>query len=178
MAGHKRFGTSLLGFNKTDVNSYIEKILKEFNDKLKEKEDEISLLKNENNDLKSRYQEVSTKVIQIGEDRTKISDVLIRAQEKAELIIEEANQKAFEEKRKTDALLEIEREKIVDAKSKLRKLKKEASRTLKSFESEIRVIISDDETYSVETQKLREYDVESDEDIELDDEIKDNKGVI
>jgi len=28
MAGEKRFGTALFGFKKTDVNSYIEKILR------------------------------------------------------------------------------------------------------------------------------------------------------
>ena len=37
MPGEKRFGTSLFGFKKSDVNSYIEKILKEFDDKLKER---------------------------------------------------------------------------------------------------------------------------------------------
>jgi hypothetical protein len=30
MAGEKRFGTSLFGFKQSDVNSYIEKILREF----------------------------------------------------------------------------------------------------------------------------------------------------
>ena len=44
MPGEKRFGTSLFGFSKSDVNLYIEKILKEFDDKLKSKDEEINAI--------------------------------------------------------------------------------------------------------------------------------------
>ncbi len=41
MSGEKRFRTSLFGFKKSDVNLYIEKILKDFEDRLREKDEEI-----------------------------------------------------------------------------------------------------------------------------------------
>ena len=44
MAGRKDLA-QLFGFKQSDVNSYIEKILREFDDKLKEKENEIIELK-------------------------------------------------------------------------------------------------------------------------------------
>ena len=44
MAREKRFRTSFMGgFKKSDVNAYIERILKEFDEKLKSKDDEISV---------------------------------------------------------------------------------------------------------------------------------------
>jgi len=57
MAGEKRFGTALFGFKKTDVNSYIEKILREFDEKLKEKDNEITALKNQCRELRIKYED-------------------------------------------------------------------------------------------------------------------------
>ena len=48
MPGEKRFRTSFMGgFKKSDVNSYIEKILTEFDGKLKDKDNEILSLKSQ-----------------------------------------------------------------------------------------------------------------------------------
>jgi len=82
MAGEKRFGTALFGFKKTDVNSYIEKILREFDEKLKEKDNEITALKNQCRELRIKYEDIARKAEQINMDRAKIADVLIKAQEK------------------------------------------------------------------------------------------------
>ena len=99
MPGEKRFRTSFMGgFKKVDVNSYIEKILREFDDKLKEKDDEIVSLKNQSKDIRVKYEELTKKADQINDDRSKIADVLIKAQEKAELMLEDARIEAIEEK--------------------------------------------------------------------------------
>jgi len=93
MAGEKRFGTALFGFKKTDVNSYIEKILREFDEKLKEKDNEITALKNQCRELRIKYEDIARKAEQINMDRAKIADVLIKAQEKAEMILQEAKRR-------------------------------------------------------------------------------------
>jgi F0F1-type ATP synthase membrane subunit b/b' len=146
MPGEKRFGMALFGFSKSDVNSYIEKILKEFDDKLKENDDEITALKNQNRELKAKYEELAKKADQINEDRNKIADVLIKAQEKAELIIEDARIQAMEEKIKIEQLIEEEREKLVDIKQELKILKSEVVSTLKKYESQLGDMIEVDES--------------------------------
>jgi len=143
MPGEKRFGTSLFGFRKSDVNSYIEKMLREFDDKLKEKDDEIAALKNQSIEIKARYEELSKKADQINEDRAKIADVLIKAQEKAELILEDARNQAIEEKKKLEQMIEQEREKLVDIKEELKALKAAVAETLKKYESQLDDIIED-----------------------------------
>ena len=84
MAGQKRFGTSLFGFKKKDVNNYIEKILQEFDRRLKEKDDEADSLKAKNMELSSKYEDLAKKAKQIDDNREKIADVLIKAEEKDE----------------------------------------------------------------------------------------------
>lgn len=145
MAGEKRFRTKFLGgFKKSDVNSYIEKMLVEFDDKLKKKDEEIGSLRSELREAKFKYDEIAQKSDEINEDRSKIANVLIRAQEKAELIMDEARQQASEEKKRLDALLEEEKEKLVDIKEELRVLKSSVTDTLKKFEQQIDNFIEDD----------------------------------
>ncbi|MCX7710117.1 MAG: DivIVA domain-containing protein [Clostridia bacterium] len=141
MAGEKRFRTSLFGFNKSDVNTYIEKMLKEFDDKLKEKEDEIAALKNQNKEIRIKYEDLARKADQINEDRAKIADVLIKAQEKGQLMIEDARLQAIEEKKKLESMVEQEKEKLVDIKKELKILKSEVVNTLKKYEGQLGDII-------------------------------------
>ena len=152
MPGEKRFGTSLFGFRKSDVNSYIEKILKEFDDKLKEKDEEIAILRNQSRELKAKYEELAAKENQINEDRTKIADVLIKAKESAELILEDARIQAIEEKRKLEELIESEREKLVDIKAELKSLKSDVVNTLKKYEGQLDEFIENEAAASNEAE--------------------------
>ncbi len=144
MAGEKRFGTSLFGFKKSDVNAYIEKMLREFDGQLKEKDNELSALKNQSKDLKLKYDELLVSSDKVNEDRAKIADVLIKAQEKADRIIEDAKNQAVEEKLKLEEVIELEKEKIVDIKEELKVLKSEVVSTLKKYENQLNGIISED----------------------------------
>jgi archaellum component FlaC len=145
MPGEKRFRTSLFGFGKSDVNLYIEKILKEFDDKLKAKDEEIADLKEQVKDIKSKYDDLVSKADMINEDRSKIAEVLIKAQEKAEIILEDARAEALEEKKKLEETIEAEKEKLVDIKRELNILKTEAINALKKYESQLSGIIGNEE---------------------------------
>lgn len=145
MPGEKRFRTSFMGgFNKTDVNAYIEKILREFDDKFKEKDDEISSLKNQNKEYKSKYEELLKKGDQINDDRAKIAEVLIKAQEKAQLMLEDARIEALEEKKKLEETIEQEKEKLVDIRQEVKILKGEVVNTLKKYESQLGSYVKDE----------------------------------
>jgi cell division septum initiation protein DivIVA len=145
MSGEKRFRTAFYGFNKDDVNTYIEEILQKFESNLREREEEIARLKNENRELGVKYNELAQKANQINEDRARIADVLIKAEEKAQLIVEEAKTQAIDEKNKIEEIIEKEKEKLVDIKEEMRTLKKEIVITLKKYDSQLGVIIDEDQ---------------------------------
>lgn len=145
MPGEKRFGTSLFGFKKVDVNTYIEKLLREFDDKLKEKDDEIAALKNQNREFKQKYEELFKKADQINEDRERIASVLIKAQQQAQSMLQEARQEALEEKKKLEETIEIEKEKLVDIRQELKTLKSEVVNTLKKYEAQLGGIINEEQ---------------------------------
>lgn len=145
MPGEKRFRTSLFGFNKVDVNTYIEKLLREFDDKLKEKDDEIAALKNQNREFKQKYEELFKKSDQINEDREKISSVLIRAQEQAQVMLAEARSEALEERKKLEETIECEKEKLVDIRQELKSLKSEVVTTLKKYEVQLGGILDEEQ---------------------------------
>ncbi|OGO80155.1 MAG: hypothetical protein A2Y21_09525 [Clostridiales bacterium GWC2_40_7] len=145
MPGEKRFRTSLFGFNKVDVNTYIEKLLREFDDKLKEKDDEIAALKNQNREFKQKYEDFLKKADQLNEDREKIASVLIRAQEQAQVMLQEARIEADEEKKKLEETIESEKEKLVDIRQELKTLKSVVVNTLKKYEVQLGGIIDEEQ---------------------------------
>lgn len=145
MSGEKRFGSSFMGgFAKSDVNAYIERMLKEFDDRLKQKDNEISMLKNQNRELRIKYEDLERRMSQVNEDRVKIADAIIIANEKAETILEDARKEALEEKKKLEQTIESEKEKLVDVRRELKSLKSEVIQRLKKFEQQITEVIDDE----------------------------------
>lgn len=146
MAGERRFRSALFGFNKVDVNSYIEKLLKEFEERLRRKDDEITILRAHTRDLKMRLENgVSSKPAPVHNDeKSKIADVLIRAQENAELIINEAKGKAEQEQKRLQQMIEQEKERLVDIKEDIRILKSELVRVLKKYEDSLNAFVGEE----------------------------------
>ena len=155
MPGEKRFRSTFMGgFKKSDVNVYIEKILKEFDEKLKNKDDEIAVLKSQNKDLKNKYEDLSRRSDEIGESRNKIANVLIQAQENAEKILENARLEAIEEKKKLEETIEKDREKIVDIRTEIKNLKNEVVTLLKKYEEQLSELAKGEEAAQAVEQAM------------------------
>lgn len=137
VAGEKKFGTSMFGFKKADVNAYIERIIREFDQRLKEKDDENSNLKTQVKELKAKYEETWLEAEKVMKEKEKIAGVLLQAQEKAENMMIEAQEKALQEKSRLDQVLEVEKEKIVDIKRELKGLKVQIADILSKYEQQI-----------------------------------------
>jgi cell division initiation protein len=135
----------MFGFRKADVNAYIEKILGEFDSKLKEKDDELASVKAQNRDIKTKHDELLKKADQINEDRAKIADVLIKAQEKAEQLLDDARSEALAEKKRLEEDIEREREKLVDIKQDVKRMRSEVAETLKRYDSQLVELVRDEE---------------------------------
>ena len=137
MPGEKKFGTSLFGFNKSDVNAYIEKIIHEFDQRLKEKDDEISNLKLQIREMKARFETAANESETLAREKERIASALITAQEKAEAMLEEAKSKAEQEKIRLDAALEAEREKIIDIKHDIKMMKSQVVEALARYQDSL-----------------------------------------
>ena len=152
MSGEKKFGSSMFGFNKSDVNAYIEKIIHEFDQRLKEKDDEISNLKLQIREMKSRYEVAANDNENLAKKKERIASALIQAQEKADSIIEETKTQAQAEKLKLDMELESEREHIIDIKRDVKDMKARVAEMLSKFMEQL------NEAENNIGEKEREYD--------------------
>lgn len=133
MSGEKKFGTSAFGFNKSDVNAYIEKILYEFDLRLKEKDDEISNLKLQIREMKTRYESATQNNQHLSKEKERIASALITAQQTADSILEDAKARAEEEKIRLEQTLESERERIIDIKRDIKSIKTQVADLLTKF---------------------------------------------
>jgi cell division initiation protein len=137
MDGEKRFGTSLVGFKKKDVNNYIEKILFEFDNKLKEKDNEVMILKNQMKEEKGKYQVAARDSEIVREERSQIADVLIKAKMQADLILEEGKLEAERELKNYESLIKKEKHKFIEVKNDIVCLKSEAILILNKYVSQL-----------------------------------------
>lgn len=133
MSGEKKFRTGMSGYNKEDVNEYIERILSEFDSRLKEKDDEIANFKLQLRDVRSKLDQAGTDVSAASKDREKISLVLIQAQQKADSMVEEARGEAEKEKARLEKLLEAHRENLIDIKRDVRDMKTHVADLLSKY---------------------------------------------
>lgn len=147
MAGQKKFGTSMFGFKRADVNAYLERVIREFDQRLRDKDEENANLKARLNELQEKYDQLSKNAEYLIKEKEKIAGVLLQAQEKAEAMMIEAQEKAMKEKVRLDQTLETEREKIVDIKRDLKSLRNHISNILAKYESEIDDVVSNIEEY-------------------------------
>ena len=96
----KLFRTSLFGYNKADVSNYIEKASGEFAASLEKKEAEVARLNERLNAVLAEAELLRQTKSQFDSVKDSISNALLKAEENATSIIEEAKRKAVEEKLK------------------------------------------------------------------------------
>lgn len=137
----KRFQNSMFGFNKEAVNTYVENLTKDYEEKLTSKDSEIEKLMNQLKNVSKKYEEIKLEEERILTEKEKISKALVSANEKAEKIVEEAKERVMAEVVELEAAAEKEREKIVDIKRELKEMKSEASIILEKYEKAINDIV-------------------------------------
>lgn len=136
MAGEKKFRTGM-GYNKDDVNEFLERIMTEFDGRLKGKDDEIASLKQQLRDSRAKCDSLSADTVTAAKERDMIARALIQAQEKAESVIEAARAEALAEKDKLEKLLESERERLIDIKRDIRQLKDQVAEVTARFKGQL-----------------------------------------
>ncbi|MBQ8164696.1 MAG: hypothetical protein IJZ94_04715 [Clostridia bacterium] len=133
--GQKLFGTEFNGFNKKQVTEYIASLENKYNASLKQKETDISSLENSYNELQDKYAELFDSYMVLQEEKSKIADVLIGAENRAGEIIEQAKHDAEKERSELEAQSELLREAIVDKNKILKNMKDSANALVAEFEA-------------------------------------------
>lgn len=127
----------LFGLNRKDVELYIAGIKSDYEAELKKQNTELLAMKAENAKLNERLNEMLNNKKSIEEAKANISEVLIKAEQQAKAIIEDAKNQAIEERQEIDTMIETEKEKLIDAKIELAMLKDKAKDLITKFTEDL-----------------------------------------
>jgi chromosome segregation ATPase len=121
------------GYNKDDVNKYIENLIEDFEAKFAEKDATIKTINDELLDLRKKYAEQKGSEAELQKERDSITKALMRANEVSDQIVKEAKEAAFREVSELEVKAEAEREKIIDLKKELAAVQASAAKVLEKF---------------------------------------------
>lgn len=89
----RMFSIAILGYNRRQVEQYISEMRRDYEEELSKKKERMLELVEENSRIKSQIRELEKKLEEFSERETYISKALVRAEQKAQAIIEEGRQK-------------------------------------------------------------------------------------
>ncbi len=138
----KFFGTRILGYNKRQVEQYLVDMRKDYEEELSKKKKRMLELVEENRKMKSQIEEMQAKLTEFADREAYISKALVRAEQKAQAIIEEGRQKASQEM----VRIELEKNKWMERCKEVRRQLLDFERTvctlMENFYSEINYLTS------------------------------------
>ena len=149
MAG-KRFASSMFGFDKGAVNTYLENLTRDYEEKLTSKDVELEKMMNQLKKVNGKYEALKLEEERIYTEKEKISQALVSANEMADKIVTEAKGKVAAEVTELEAAAENEREKIVDIRKELKEMKTEAASVLSKYTNAVNSIITESSPESAE----------------------------
>ncbi len=117
----------LTSYRKKNVDAYIINLNKQHEDALKAKDAEIEALNQKYIELQGKYADLSTDVIALQKDKSRVANVLLEAETTAASMIEQARGDAEKEKTELLAQLEQLREEVIDRKRLIQTLKQETA---------------------------------------------------
>ncbi len=140
--GNKVFDTEISGFNKKQVNEYIEKLVSQYQQTLNEKVKECDSLKAKNEQLTAKINELSNAYISAQSEKAKIADVLINAENTAKNIIAQAETDSAAERQRLSLQADDKRMLIVDMNQKIRNMKQDMIVMLDGFSQDVDSLMS------------------------------------
>lgn len=125
------------GLNRKEVENYIADMRSDYENELKKQNTELLAMKAENARLNERLNELLNDKRSVEETKANISDVLIKAEQQAKAIIEDAKNQAIQERQEIDVLIEAEKEKLIDTKIEIAMLKDKAKELITKFTDDL-----------------------------------------
>lgn len=140
----KTFDVPLKKYRKKYVNEYLDALNKHYTDIIVANTNEIiklgeayGELADTYNSLLARYNQLSSSYIVLQEEKTKVADALISAENTARDIVNKAHLKAEEERQELEEKLEALRVNIVDRNKRLRDMRIDVTQTCASLKSQM-----------------------------------------
>ncbi len=127
----------LFGLNRKEVESYIAGIKSDYENELSVQNKQLQEMKIENIKLTEQLNKLMKEQKELEASKANISDVLLKAQEQAKQIIDDARKQSEKEKEDVEVLIEEQREKLIDAKIELAMLKDKAKEIISKFSDDL-----------------------------------------
>lgn len=115
----KQFSTGMIGYNKGEVDRYLEELTRDYEEELRKKRDRMMELAEETRNLKQKNQEQKDRIEGFTHQEQYISRALINAEQRAQAIIEEGQLKSQEEIKQLKAEKEKWRRKFREVRREL-----------------------------------------------------------
>lgn len=115
----KQFSTGMIGYNKGEVDRYLEELTRDYEEELRKKRDRMMELAEETRNLKQKNQEQRDRIEGFTHQEQYISRALINAEQRAQAIIEEGQLKSQEEIKQLKAEKEKWRRKFREVRREL-----------------------------------------------------------
>ena len=123
--------------SKKDIESYVAGIKSSYEREILEQTKQLQEMKIENAKLNDKINSLLSEKKDLEASKQNISDVLIKAEEQAKQIIEDAKAEKQKEMQEVEALIEAQKEKLIDAKIELAMLKDKAKDVMAKFSEDI-----------------------------------------
>lgn len=127
----------LTSYRKKNVDAYIIDLNKQHQDALSAKDAEIAALNQKYIELQGKYANLSTDVIELQKDKSRVANVLLEAETAANAMLEQARGDAEKEKTELLAQLEQLREEVIDRKRLIQTLKQETTAAIEGLKGKL-----------------------------------------
>lgn len=131
----------LFGFSSKSVNEYVISMNNKFQEKLDDKDDLIDDLKKEIEELKLKNKEMEVRIEASENKHSYVGEALVKAQEKAEEIIEDATKDAINRKNHLEEEIKEASMKLKKMNEEIKQLKESVENSMTKYQSELNTII-------------------------------------
>ena len=132
MENDKKFTSEMFGYAKKEVEEYIKDMKADYKGRLEVEKAEVNRLSNEITIIRKKLERYDSEYLQKQE---KVANALITAEDQSKAIVESARQEAINEKNRIEALIEAEKEKLLDIKKEVIELKEKTVGVLEKYNS-------------------------------------------
>ena len=132
MENDKKFTSEMFGYSKREVEEYIKDMKADYEGRLQVEKAEVNRLSNEITIIRRKLERYDSEYLQKQE---KVANALITAEDQSKAIVENARHEAINEKNRIEALIEAEKEKLLDIKKEVIELKERTIQVLEKYNS-------------------------------------------
>ena len=130
MENERKIDTEMFGYAKKDVEEYIKDMKADYEGRIQLEKAEVNRLSNEITIIRKKLERYDSEYL---EKQEKVANALITAEDQSKAIIENARQEAINEKNRIEALIEAEKEKLLDIKKEVVELKERTVMVLEKY---------------------------------------------